>query len=82
MMPTSLTIRCQPPGHHLWKGDGQACSRSCGGGLYEMRRNVIAQVGLGLEESMEVVVEGYISWDLCNKFIGCSWDFIGFHGIL
>ena len=47
-----------------------------------MRRNVIAQVGLGLEESMEVVVEGYISWDLCNKFIGCSWDFIGFHGIL
>lgn len=30
--------------------DGQACSRSCGGGLYEMRRNVIAQaVGGGIK---------------------------------
>ena len=25
-------------------GEGYACSRPCGGGLYEMRRNVIAQV--------------------------------------
>eukprot|EP00435_Cladocopium_sp_Y103_P013405 s330_g3.t1 len=30
--------------------DGQACSRSCGGGLYEMRRNVLAQaVGGGVK---------------------------------
>jgi hypothetical protein len=44
-----ITIRCQVIAAPSVRssGDGQACSRSCGGGLYEMRRNVIAQAGLG-----------------------------------